>query len=77
MAQGEIHPDGTYVLQTDGAPGATPGWHRVSVVAFGESEAPDGLRRSLLPARYRDPEQSGLHFEIKPGQDNEINLNLE
>lgn len=68
MAQADIQPDGSYVLKTANMPGATPGWHRVTVVSFDNT---------AVPPRYRDPEQSGLSFEIRPGQDNIITINLE
>jgi hypothetical protein len=68
MAQATIQPDGSYVLRTANALGATPGWHRVTVVSFDNA---------AVPARYRDPEQSCLSFEVRPGQDNTININLE
>jgi hypothetical protein len=68
MAKADIQADGSYVLRTGDAWGAVAGWHRVTVVSFDAS---------ALPARYRDPEQSGLSFEVRPNQDNTININLE
>ena len=68
MAQANIQPDGSYTLRTANALGATPGWHRVTVVSFDNA---------AVPPRYRDPEQSGLSFEVRPGQENTININLE
>jgi hypothetical protein len=72
MSHGEIQTDGSYVLRGDDGPGAVPGWHRVTIAAFGEAAA-----RGALPARYGDPEQSGLRFEVKSGQDNVIDIELE
>jgi hypothetical protein len=68
MAQADIQSDGSYVLRTGSAYGAIPGWHCVTVVSFDNA---------ALPPRYRDPEQSGLVFEVRPGQDNTLNINLE
>src|SRR5262245_37336246 len=34
LARGDIQPDGTYVLHTEGSSGAVVGWHRVTVVAL-------------------------------------------
>jgi hypothetical protein len=68
MAQADIQPDGSYVLRTGTTPGAAAGWHRVTVVSFDNA---------ALPPRYRDPEQSGLSFEVRPAQDNTINIDLE
>src|SRR5437899_3067225 len=61
MARSEIQLDGTYVLQTKGLPGATVGWHRVTVMAVesGPAGGPDQdlmVPRSLVPEKYRDPE---------------------
>jgi len=82
MARSEIQPDGTYILQTQGLPGATVGWHRVTVMAL-ESRpviGPDGdliTPRSLLPEKYRDPELSGLSCQIRGGQENRIDFKLD
>jgi hypothetical protein len=73
IAEAEIQPDGTYALLTDKVPGAVPGWHRVTVIWLDDSIPP----RSLVPGRYGDPERSGLRFEIKPGQANLVDIDLE
>jgi hypothetical protein len=70
QAWAEIGPDGRYHLQTTGQKGATPGWHCVTV-------APSKHDSSRLPARYRDPEQSGQHFEVKPERVNLCDLHLD
>jgi hypothetical protein len=70
MAHAEIQADGTYSLRTDGAQGALRGWHRVTVTGFPDTRPP-------LPARYGDPEQSGLTYEVKPGWENIIDIYLE
>jgi hypothetical protein len=70
MSHAEIQENGTYVLRTDSFLGAVPGWHRVTVTASADA-------RPLLSARYGDPEQSGLSFEIKPGRENVIDIYLE
>lgn len=82
MATGIIQPDGTYSLATEDGPGAAPGWYCVTVVAIEaapKSDQPDQfiVPRSLLPRRYRDPEQSGLTCEVKAGQENQIDLHLD
>jgi hypothetical protein len=82
MARAEIQPDGTYVLQTKSLPGAIAGWHRVTVMAM-ESRPPSGadrevvMPRSLLPEKYSDPELSGLSCQIRGGQENFINFDLD
>jgi hypothetical protein len=67
LAHAEVGPDGRFTLMTDGKPGCVPGWHRVAVGGAG----------TRLPARYSAPELSGLHVEVKPGQPNGCELNLE
>jgi hypothetical protein len=82
LAYGEIESDGHYRLYTErNRPGAVAGWHRVTVVSLeappagiSEAEAPV---RSVLPARYRDPELSGLAREVKAGADNTLDFNLD
>jgi hypothetical protein len=81
LAQAEVEGDGTYHLKTADGPGAIPGWYRVTVVAVGADTAPSGHRfgapRFLLPDKYRDPEMSGLSREVRAGQENCIDFNLE
>jgi hypothetical protein len=78
IARAEIQSDGTYLLKTGPFPGATPGWHRVTVVSL-EQPAPGsgGRPHSLLPSRYHDPEQSGLSFQVRPGTENVFNIDLD
>jgi hypothetical protein len=78
IARAEIQADGSYALKTGPFPGANPGWYRATVVSLVEPVPGSGGRpQSLLPSRYRDPEQSGLSFQIKPGQENVFNIDLE
>lgn len=82
LASADIQPDGGYTLATGSTPGATVGWHRVTIMAVEAAPAnTPGQRfhvpRSLIPEKYRDPELSGLNCEVKPGKDNGINFNLE
>jgi hypothetical protein len=67
-AQGVIGPDGRYALTTDGAAGAAPGRHRVTVAG------PDGWR---LPERLLDPHLSGLRAEVVAGRENVFDFRLE
>jgi hypothetical protein len=71
MAHAEIQADGSYTLRSDCGAGAMPGWHRVTITSVGE-----GNTHLPIPARYGDPEQSGLSFEVKAGRDNVIDINL-
>jgi hypothetical protein len=69
LAVGEIDAQGRYRLRTDGGEGAPVGWHRVTVAAG--PGAPD------FPARYGDPERSGLCREVADMASNVIDLQLE
>jgi hypothetical protein len=86
QASAEIQADGSYTLythrDTHTALGVAPGWYRVTILAVeaplgGQSTSRFVAPRSLLPEKYRDPDQSGLSCEVKPGKDNVINFNLE
>jgi hypothetical protein len=81
LATGEIDQQGHYTLKTEGQPGAVPGWHRITVKATaprgGDPASKDARNREVLPLEYSDPERSGTCREVKPGQDNTINLRLD
>jgi hypothetical protein len=82
-ASGAINTDGTYTLSTySTGDGAVIGTHKVAVIAkeeqtnFEANAAPtDGKR--LIPDKYFLEVTSGLTAEVKPGEENEINFNLE
>jgi hypothetical protein len=69
MAFGEIDTDGHYSLPL----GAVPGWHRITVL----SAAAPAAGGTALPARYSDPEQSGLMCKVKAGAVNVQDFRLE
>jgi hypothetical protein len=81
VARGTVQTDGSYSLRTGEMAGAIPGWYRVTVVAVETDPATPGQRfahhRSLLPAKYRDPELSGLTCEVRATRPNIINFDLE
>jgi hypothetical protein len=74
MAIGEIQPDGTYSLRNGKAFGAPPGYYRITVAAVLGS--PYSTQTSL-PDKYRDPELSGLVYEIKAGLAQTVDLKLD
>ncbi len=74
MARAEIKPDGTYTLNTGPDNGCVPGWHRVTI--RGSDQASQGTPLALPRDKYCDPETSGLSREVKPGQDNAIDIYL-
>jgi hypothetical protein len=82
LAIADIQTDGSYVLHSGESLGAVVGWHRVTIVALEMQTVPPNATcyptpRSLVPEKYRDPELSGLACEVKAGQENGINFNLE
>ena len=81
LARADIQPDGSYQLKSSEQAGAVPGWHRVTVLAIDaapqwNSQQPV-VPRSLIPPRYSDPSLSGLAREVKPGEENTLNFDLE
>ncbi len=82
IAVGKIREDGSFALSTGDAPGAYPGWYRVTVSSLTTSLSPPAgqgfsVPQSLLPEKYRDPEQSLLACEVKSSRTNNIDFNLE
>jgi hypothetical protein len=68
IAWGEISKDGRYSLRSKTGDGISPGWHRVTFAASAGT---------TLPPRYSDPVRSGQECEVKAGQVNEINFDLQ
>jgi hypothetical protein len=82
IARSDIGPDGSYTLHTKGLPGAAVGWHRVTVMAMDReaTAGPDGalvMPRSLLPEKYCDPQLSGLSCQVRGGQENPLDFDLD
>jgi hypothetical protein len=85
------NPDGTYELLTLESKGALPGKYSVTVKktensqdltrevsmeeAAANANAPPPVSKELLPAKYGDPGQTPLKFEVKSGS-NKIDLEL-
>ena len=68
IAWGEIDKDGHYTLHTKPGETLSPGWHRVTFAA---------ATGTTLPPHYSDPAQSGQSREIKAGQPNQIDFELQ
>lgn len=79
MASGKIRPDGTFVLTTykDGD-GAQIGTHPVIVneVPPDEFSTVPRDQRVRIPKRYTAAGTSGLQIEVKPDEENVLNLQL-
>ena len=81
LAQAEIKPDGSYILQTDNSLGAVPGWHLPTVSALQPAAPPASgqgfsVPLNLIPPKYSQP-GSCPPQEVKAGQENTINISLE
>jgi hypothetical protein len=80
LAASEITAEGRFSLRSGDKLGAVPGWHRVTIapptlaVAPGQAVPPPTVE---LPRKYRDPEQSGLLREVRPGKSGEQDFYLE
>ena len=66
---GMIDDEGRFIVYTNGREGAPPGAYRVIVfvteaATTEKGAARPGLPRSLIPARYNDPEQTPLHVRV-------------
>jgi hypothetical protein len=73
-AYGAIQPDGSFELTSGREPGAVIGTHKVAVLAM-EGEASQGAEtpagppnKSLVPARYNNPQTSQLTIEVVDGK---------
>jgi hypothetical protein len=81
LAQGITDAAGKFTLRTfaDGD-GAIPGNHRVTVVKnVSEPTTPENpypISKNTLPARYAQPDQSGLTKEVKADGENHFRLEL-
>jgi hypothetical protein len=66
-AVGAIQPDGTYVLETRGKPGATKGWYKVGV-SLSEVVNPNNpyVTKWLMPnpEKYQNWGKSGISIEV-------------
>ncbi len=76
MAWGEVH-DGTFRLSTGGQTGVVPGWHRITIASLPGNATGTQTAGPRLPTRYRDPQLSELLREVKSGQENIVNFDLE
>jgi hypothetical protein len=79
MASGRIQPDGSFVLTTyEVGDGAQVGTHPVIVneVPIDEFSAEPRIKGLKIPVRYGQAGTSGLHVEVKPGEENRLELQL-
>jgi hypothetical protein len=77
MAVAEIKPDGSYALKTGNAEGAPSGPYRVTIASDAPLTPDPAKPAVVLPRRYSDPAQSGLKREVKAGEVNVINFDLD
>jgi hypothetical protein len=77
LAVADIQPDGTFTLKTNDTLGAAVGHHRVTVACVQPGIPGQLAPRSLLPAKFRDPQQSGLSCEVLATKMNSIDIELD
>ncbi len=78
IAISKIKEDGSYTLNTGDAPGVTAGWYRVTIGSLSTSSTSfDTPAVSLLPDKYRNPQESQLQCEVKSNRDNHLDFNLD
>jgi len=71
LSHASIQEDGSYELNAKEGAGATLGWHRITLTAPPEKSAlVTGMEK------YRNPDLSGLTYEVKPGQDNVCDIRI-
>ncbi len=78
---GSIEQDGKYIIYTNGRAGAPPGDYVVLVMAneatsTEKTAAHPTLPRSILPARYGDPQRSPLRIQAQLGSATSFDLEL-
>jgi hypothetical protein len=63
---GDIGPDGTYKLSTNGKPGAPLGWYKVIVAADVPSNPNDpySIPKSIIDVKYADPNTTDLSIQV-------------
>jgi hypothetical protein len=77
MSSGTIQPDGTFVMSTyQEGDGAQIGTHPVVITPIPSDEYTGGVKPVPVPDRYTKPGTSGFTIEVKPGEDNYIELPL-
>jgi hypothetical protein len=78
QSTGAIQPDGTFVMATyEEGDGARVGTHPVIVRPVPADEHKYGGPKPIpVPERYMNANTSGFTAEVKPGEDNYIELNL-
>jgi hypothetical protein len=61
--------DGRYTVTTHPHTGAPAGWYKVAVTATepGDPKNPYAIRKSLIPERFGNVNESGLTLEVKAG----------
>src|SRR5438067_5067600 len=61
---GDIDADGRFRVKTRDTDGAPVGWYKVQVIARRPAAKKGAGNEPLIPARYGDPERSGLALQV-------------
>jgi hypothetical protein len=78
-AVGPIDSEGNFVLTTyQPGDGAIVGRHKVAVFPVGAVGESDDIPANFvdIPVEYRNPHSSGIEVEVKPGEENVLEINL-
>jgi hypothetical protein len=77
--RGVIQADGTFQVSTYGdGDGAIVGENQVAVVVvFGEDAKAEEVKMHLLPVKYASTSTSGIVYDVKAGEENQVHLKLE
>ncbi|HLA85896.1 MAG TPA: hypothetical protein VJL29_13985 [Thermoguttaceae bacterium] len=73
MGTGTISEDGRFSIRTAGHKGALVGFHKIRITAIDKTKAD---KPWIIPFQYGNPDESGLAVEVKPDQENTVNLPL-
>jgi hypothetical protein len=61
---GQLKPDGSYSVATDGKPGAPPGWYKVILMVTDPADNPNEEPRRVLHRRYETEADTPLAIEV-------------
>ncbi len=76
-ASGAINPDGTYKMASGLGDGVPPGKYRVAVESMEPVELENPVQKWLIPAKFANPDTSGLTAEISPSGPSSVKIDFD